>query len=539
MKKIIITLLLLPTVLLAAIGDIKIPMTANNVPQTITSNLVQPVAGVYSVIGRDPNGGVPLLPTSGVPKEMALGTSFFWDSAAYSGVGAININPTWMETYVDAYVADSGTPLATKFSSMQSELDTMASTVDMESHVVSELATMEASIQSQITSTVSGLATVASTGSYTDLSNKPTIFSGNYAQLTNVPMEFMAKYHTHELDDITDLISILASKAETSTLSNYLLNSNFTWTNISGKPTTVSSFTNDANYVTSSGLTTALGSYATSSSLAGYVTSSSLATTLGSYPTSSSLTSTLGNYALTSSVTSGLASKFNNPSGTTLQYLRGDGSVATFPTIPTIPSLVTVSVDGLMSASDKVKLNGIAPLATANSSDATLLARANHTGTQAVSTITGLATVATTGSYNDLSDKPSIPTVSVPVINNNPGRTLITSTAATGFQVSSTKYSDVRYNVSTTTTATIGGPSSGDVVLETATTNSTTPSDWTIIDSSGNTQTITLAVVLNSVQVVKGTIGGVIPPGNYVRIRSVTNSGTPSFSYIRGQEVTR
>lgn len=36
------------------------------------------------------------------------------------------------------------------------------------------------------------------------------------------------------------------------------------------------------------------------------------------------------------------------------------------------------------------KLNGIATGATANSSDATLLARANHTGTQAISTVSGL-----------------------------------------------------------------------------------------------------------------------------------------------------
>jgi hypothetical protein len=40
--------------------------------------------------------------------------------------------------------------------------------------------------------------------------------------------------------------------------------------------------------------------------------------------------------------------------------------------------------------------------ATANSADATLLARANHTGTQSAGTITGLAAVATSGSASDL-----------------------------------------------------------------------------------------------------------------------------------------
>ena len=52
---------------------------------------------------------------------------------------------------------------------------------------------------------------------------------------------------------------------------------------------------------------------------------------------------------------------------------------------------VTTAVDGLMIAADKTKLNGIATGATANSADATLLARANHTGTQLAATISDFA----------------------------------------------------------------------------------------------------------------------------------------------------
>jgi hypothetical protein len=55
-------------------------------------------------------------------------------------------------------------------------------------------------------------------------------------------------------------------------------------------------------------------------------------------------------------------------------------------------ALVTTSTNGLMLATDKVRLNGMADNATANSPDATLLARANHTGTQAISTVVGLQT---------------------------------------------------------------------------------------------------------------------------------------------------
>lgn len=60
------------------------------------------------------------------------------------------------------------------------------------------------------------------------------------------------------------------------------------------------------------------------------------------------------------------------------------------PVIPTIPGNATPSVAGLMSASDKTKLDGVATGATANDTDANLKNRANHTGTQAISTVTGL-----------------------------------------------------------------------------------------------------------------------------------------------------
>ncbi len=53
-------------------------------------------------------------------------------------------------------------------------------------------------------------------------------------------------------------------------------------------------------------------------------------------------------------------------------------------------SAADASNAGVMTAAMFTKLDGIATGATANSSDATLLARANPTGTQAISTVTGL-----------------------------------------------------------------------------------------------------------------------------------------------------
>ncbi len=80
----------------------------------------------------------------------------------------------------------------------------------------------------------------------------------------------------------------------------------------------------------------------------------------------------------------------------------GDPEDLTAAQATSILNVATTGLKGLMSSTDKTKLDGIATGATANSSDATLLNRANHTGTQAAATITGLATVATSGSAADL-----------------------------------------------------------------------------------------------------------------------------------------
>lgn len=59
----------------------------------------------------------------------------------------------------------------------------------------------------------------------------------------------------------------------------------------------------------------------------------------------------------------------------------------------TIPAVGGTNA-GVMTPTQKTKLDGIANSATANSSDATLLARANHTGTQTASTISDFNTAA-------------------------------------------------------------------------------------------------------------------------------------------------
>lgn len=76
--------------------------------------------------------------------------------------------------------------------------------------------------------------------------------------------------------------------------------------------------------------------------------------------------------------------------GTTSQYYRGD---KTFQALnqDAVPDGTT---NKAFTATEQTKLSGIAAGATANSTDATLLGRANHTGTQTASTISDFSTAA-------------------------------------------------------------------------------------------------------------------------------------------------
>lgn len=174
-------------------------------------------------------------------------------------------------------------------------------------------------------------------------------------------------------------------------------------TQILNKPTNVSAFTNDASYV--------------------------------------------NNVALAA----GLATKYNIPTGTTAEYIRGDGSIATLPV----------------------------------------------------------------QTYNQSAQ---------------------TRTLNTIYQVSATRPALVNYSVRIVTTASIGGNQDGDVILEIASNAGFTTNVQTV-SITQNAQAITLAVVLNSVQTQTGLLSGFVPAGYYVRLRTVNNTGTPTFTYRAGQEV--
>lgn len=117
-------------------------------------------------------------------------------------------------------------------------------------------------------------------------------------------------------------------------------------------------------------------------------------------------------------------------------------------------------------------------------------------------------------------------------------RSLSTSTGAVGWQVSAFRPSRVCYTVSTSTTATIGGAASAAVYLETAPTNSATPGDWVEAARLQNSQSLTLALALQSVHSNSNELCADVAAGHWVKLREET-SGTASVTYITGRETLR
>jgi hypothetical protein len=94
----------------------------------------------------------------------------------------------------------------------------------------------------------------------------------------------------------------------------------------------------------------------------------------------------------------------------TIEQAEAEAGIATTRRAFTAQRVFQAVAAWWTASSAKTKLDGIADGATANASDAALRDRATHTGTQGAETITGLATVATSGGYGDLSGLPTLGT---------------------------------------------------------------------------------------------------------------------------------
>lgn len=225
---------------------------------------------------------------------------------------------------------------------------------------------------------------------------------------------------------------------------------------------------------------------------------------------------TKANLKDTSSVLRGLiAAKFTTPSGTTAQYVRGDGSLATLPA----PGSGTVTSVGLTSTDFSISGSPV-------TSSGNITANLNTSG-------------VTPGTYNyvTVNTKGIVTAGSNKTINNSPNRSIVsTAAAANGWQISATRDADVRYSVTISTSISLGGVSSGYIVLEIAATNSSTASDWVEIGRVSNLQSGALVVGLTLNQTMGAPLAGTVPAGYYVRQRSVNVSGTPTYATNGQQE---
>lgn len=145
-------------------------------------------------------------------------------------------------------------------------------------------------------------------------------------------------------------------------------------------------------------------------------------------------------------------------------------------------------------------------------------------------------TLTTTGSSGAATYNSATGALNVPSYAASRSQAAVTRSLNSAFQVSATRDAQVQYSVQMTITASITGGQDGDVFLDIASDSGFTTSVQSV-DVTPCSQTYTLAIALQGVQKCAGTVRGYVPAGYYARIRTVSNTGTPGFTYRLGQEV--
>lgn len=217
----------------------------------------------------------------------------------------------------------------------------------------------------------------------------------------------------------------------------------------------------------------------------------------------------------------------NGPTATSLAAVALTGSYADLASLPNLGSAATQSASAFGTAAQGAKADsavqsGVAPLSVTG----TAMSLAAATG-------------ASAGSMSS-TDKSKLDSLASWTFGSPINATRIIQTvaaAANGWQLSATRNATVTYSVSITTTTSIGGPSSGSIVLEICPTNSATAASWITVNAVAASQTATLAVVLQLVSVNTQSVFGIVPAGYYARIRSTSPTGTVSYGYVSGQEI--
>jgi hypothetical protein len=335
-------------------------------------------------------------------------------------------------------------------------------------------------------------------------SSLASMFNGAYSSLTGKPTT-VGGYGITDYNSLGDArwVQLAGSYANPNWITS------LSYSKLTGVPTAVSSFTNDSGYITSS----ALSSYAT-----------------------------------TASLTSGLATKFNSPAGSTSQYLRGDGTLATFPSIPSAQvNSDWNSASGLSQIFNKPTL-GTAAAQNSTAFDASGAAAAAQAASQPLDgDLTSLAAASSTSIYYRPAANTWSPVTIGAGITFTSGTLSATASIArsfsavsrtlnTAFQISTTRDAFATYCVDIAASISLTAGQTGTVFLDYADDIGFTTNLITIgRTSNGNTGSLTVG--LNLTQTATASVSGLIPAGKFVRIRTVNTTGSPTFTAREGQEV--
>lgn len=243
---------------------------------------------------------------------------------------------------------------------------------------------------------VTGLATVATSGKYSDLTGKPTIDSALSttstnavqnkvinAKLTTMQTAIDGKAsgtHTHSYNDLDDLPTI---DTELNATSTHAVQNKAIATAINGKA--------DSDHNHAAADITGLSKVATSNKYSDLDGKPTIDSAL-----SSTSTNAVQNKVINSKIST-LETAINGKASSTHTHSYND--LTDTPTIDT--DLSTTSSNAVENKSVTTKINEL---------ETTINGKADGTHTHAAADITGLATVATSGKYSDLTGRPTIDT---------------------------------------------------------------------------------------------------------------------------------
>jgi hypothetical protein len=382
-----------------------------------------------------------------------------------------------------------------------------------------------------------------SVSGFSEILNKPSLFSGSYHTLVDTPnisVTDIANWNTSfgwgnwatQGFLTTEVDPTVPSYSKTLTAFSVIKTSTDplyrpityvpAFVDILSKPNTVAGY-NITDAVTNSSLATTLSSYATNSSVTSGLATKQDVLISGINIKTIETQSVLGsgnidlnksdvglsnvdnttdlNKPISTATQTALNGKFNNPVGTSGQYINGTGTLTTFPTIPTNTNQLT---------------NGAAFV---DQSGARTSISLTTTGTSGIST------------YSSATGVLNIPNYLVPVapsFNATPGRTLSTTGTNNTFTISSSRPARVTYTINFSV-ALLLAVSNGQVDLDYSTDGGST---WIPVSGISQVFGVSITITTSGNQILSGDI----PANALVRINRVTNTNC-TVTISKQQEV--